>query len=389
MSDPSALFHRPQLAQQFASRILKTGGISAAASGTFLSAPRRTGKSTFVREDLRPALQNMGALVLYVDLWENTGANPGHAIVNTIRAELGRHEGIIARIAKNAGMATVKVGGFQFDLDKVGLGADASVSIRDALVALSEETKMMIVLIIDEAQQALTTTEGESALLALKAARDELNSSAQHGLRIVCTGSNRVKLAMMVNSKDQAFYGAHMVNFPSLGQDFIDWFCSIADLPFEPDPLEVMQLFEDNAYRPEALYAGATHVEFLFDASPADAFREFALEVKRKADESNAATMQLVRSLTPLQSAVLKVMAVTGTDFAPFEAGTLTLYRKALSLAGVDEQELKADVASIQTALAALQEKKLAWRASRGVYYLEDLLLVEMLDKAGLLAGLS
>jgi predicted AAA+ superfamily ATPase len=40
-----------------------------ATSSLFLGAPRRTGKSTFLQEDLIPALENNGALVLYVDLW--------------------------------------------------------------------------------------------------------------------------------------------------------------------------------------------------------------------------------------------------------------------------------------------------------------------------------
>ncbi|MEX5618452.1 ATP-binding protein, partial [Pseudomonas syringae] len=87
------------------------------------------------------------------------------------------------------------------------------------------------VLMIDEAQHAITTEAGVAALFALKAARDELNSSRHHGLRIVCTGSNRDKLAMLRNSKDQAFFGASMVPFPTLDQNYIDWLCANIDLP--------------------------------------------------------------------------------------------------------------------------------------------------------------
>ena len=73
-------------------------------------------------------------------------------------------------------------------------------------------------LIIDEAQHAITTDKGYDALYALKAARDELNSSRHHGLRIVATGSNRDKLAMLRNSKDQAFFGAPLQPFPQIGR---------------------------------------------------------------------------------------------------------------------------------------------------------------------------
>lgn len=87
----------------------------------------------------------------------------------------------------------------------------------------------MTVLIVDEAQHAITSELGANALFALKAARDELNSSAHHGLRIVATGSNRDKLAMLRNSKEQAFFGAPLVNFSPLGKDYIEWF--VAHLP--------------------------------------------------------------------------------------------------------------------------------------------------------------
>lgn len=148
-------------------------------------------------------------------------------------------------------MTKIAVAGtaLQFDLEKVGLGRD--VSLTDALIALSDEMKQIIVLIIDEAQHAITTDEGIAALFALKAARDELNSSKHHGLRVVCTGSNRDKLAMLRNSKDQAFYGAPMVNFPTLSKDFVAWFCEKVALPFQLDIDLVWQLFVEAGYRPE------------------------------------------------------------------------------------------------------------------------------------------
>ena len=108
-------------------------------------------------------------------------------------------------------------------------------------------------LIVDEAQHAITSDAGADALFALKAARDELNSSAHHGLRVVATGSNRDKLAMLRNSKDQAFFGAPLVNFPPLGPDYIAWF--IGQLPFGPelDAVQVHQWFTEAAHRPEIL----------------------------------------------------------------------------------------------------------------------------------------
>ncbi len=57
-------------------------------SGLFLAAPRRTGKSTFMREDLVPALKARGVVTTYVDLWEDRQRDPGLLIVDAVRATL-------------------------------------------------------------------------------------------------------------------------------------------------------------------------------------------------------------------------------------------------------------------------------------------------------------
>ena len=209
------LFKRTELANEVADKILFTSPTSASSSGLFLAAPRRTGKSTFLREDLRPQLEAKGALVLYVDLWENRQTDPGDAIVNAIRTELAKHDGVIKRLVKSTGLDKISIAGTSFTLDRLGLAQ--GISLSAALSALSDDVQTPIVLVIDEAQHAITTEGGTNALFALKAARDELNSTRHKGLRVVATGSNQDKLAMLRNSKEQAFFGAPLVRFPSPG----------------------------------------------------------------------------------------------------------------------------------------------------------------------------
>lgn len=387
MSNAQILFQRPELANRLAKQILVIGVGSAASSGVFLAAPRRTGKSTFVREDLRPALEAEGALVVYADLWANPTADPGNVIVNAIRATLASNDGVVLRLAKSAGMDKVKVGSVSFDLDRVGLGKD--VSLTEALVALSDETKKIIVLVIDEAQHAITTEAGVSALFALKAARDELNSSQHHGLRVVCTGSNRDKLAMLRNSKDQAFFGAPLVNFPMLGKDYIEWFCKEVDLPFQLDPKQVLPLFVEAGYRPEVIGAAADRFRFDFEIDVETGADKFAEEVRRLTDEMNQVQLGVIHSLTPIQSSVLRVMAAARENYAPFEAATLEKYRKAMIQAGLSVDDAKADVPGVQQALIALQEKKLVWKAARGVYAIEEQSIYDLLKASGQLDGLE
>ncbi|WP_296233303.1 ATP-binding protein [Pseudomonas sp. UBA4617] len=381
------VYHRPALASRLSQLILHVAVGSAASSGVFLAAPRRTGKSTFAREDLRPALEAAGAIVLYADLWKDLTKDPGQVIVETVRDAVGRNEGFITRLAKASGMEKVTVGGLNFSLDKIGLGQD--IDLTSALVALSDASHKIIVLIIDEAQHAITTEAGTAALFALKAARDELNSSKHHGLRIVCTGSNRDKLAMLRNSKDQAFFGASMVQFPTLDQDFIDWLCANIDLPCTLDPTEVFQLFRESGYRPELLGAAADEIRFDFSIEPQAIPARFSELVRAQADDLNASLKKVIHSLTPIQSAVLRVMCVKGNDYAPFEAPTLALYAKAMELAGMAANEVKAEVPGVQQALIALQEKHLVWKASRGVYAVDEQVIVDIVRADGLLQGLA
>jgi hypothetical protein len=376
------VFHRTDLATDLASKILTVAPGSASSSGLFLAAPRRTGKSTFLREDLRPQLEKAGALVLYVDLWEDKRADPGTVIVNAVRAELAEHDGVLARLARYAGIEKVNVVGVGFNVAQVGLGD--GISLASALAALSDEIRKPIVLIIDEAQHAITSETGNDALYALKAARDELNSSRHHGLRVVATGSNRDKLSMLRTSRDQAFFGAPLIAFPALQKEYVEWFCTRAGLLAPLDVDETFALFQEASSRPEILGAAADELRFDFELKVQDVRSRFREAVRHQIQESNSELLRVVHSLTPAQSTVLKVMAARAKDFAPFEGNTLAAYA-AVMKAATGKEDATLDVPQVQTALQALQEKSLVWRAARGVYALEEATLAELMESQGLL----
>ncbi len=67
------IFLRPQLAVEMTKQLLKPTALEIGfRSGLFLSGLRRTGKTTFLKNDLIPALEEGGALVIYVDLWSDS-----------------------------------------------------------------------------------------------------------------------------------------------------------------------------------------------------------------------------------------------------------------------------------------------------------------------------
>lgn len=320
--------------------------------------------------------------MVYADLWADRKADPGEVITAAVREAVGKHDGVLLRLAKAAGLDKVTLGGLAFSVDKVGLGAHVSLSA--ALAALSDEIQRPIVLIIDEAQHAITTDHGYDALFALKAARDELNSSAHYGLRIVATGSNRDKLAMLRNSKDQAFFGAPLIPFPTLDRSYIDWFCANSGLQGALDPEKVAKLFKQAGYRPEILGAAADQVRFDFNISRAEISKKFAEAVKTQIDASHLQTLQVIHALTPLQGAVLRVIALHQDKFAPFEAATMTAYRAMLKQLD-PHSTIQIDTANVQQALMALQEKTLIWKERRGVYAMEDHATAEIMAAEGML----
>lgn len=375
-------YPRPTLARQITQVVLsdKPGGI--ASSGLFLAAPRRTGKSTFMREDLKPALETAGALVIYTDLWEDRTKDPADLIAQAIRSELSQHAGLILKLARKAGMDKVAVGGMSFSLDKVGVNGDVSLSM--ALAALSDDVKKPIVLIIDEAQQAAVSQPGQDALFSLKAARDELNSSAHYGLRIIATGSNRDKLAALRNSKGQAFYLAPIKPMPHLDMGFVQWFCANAELPGPLDPKAVFDLFKESSYRPEVLGAAADDVRLEFGLDPSEVHLAFTKAVHEHLRQGDANSLQVIRGLTPLQLAVLAVLAARGESYAPFEEYTIAAYNAVMRVRA-PSSKVVADSSNVQGALTALQEKGLIWRVARGVYAVEESSLAVLMRREGLL----
>ncbi|KII37178.1 ATPase [Pseudomonas fluorescens] len=380
-------YHRRALSERLTKLITQVVVGSAARSGVFLTAPRRTGKSTFAREDLWPALEDAGAIVLYADLWKDLTKDPGTVIVETVREAIELNEKLISQLAVASGLGTVGVARVNFDVNNIGLGK--VIDLTKAFEALSDESKQLIVLIIDEAQHAITSDEGVAALFALKAARDELNSSQHYGLRIVCIGSNRNKLAMLRNSSDEAFFGALMVQFPMLDEDFVDWYCKGLELPQDLDSSDVFQLFRESGYRPELLSAAADGIRFDVTVDTKTILVRFAELVRAQAVALNANFKTVIHSLTPLQSAVIRVMGAKGERFAPFECLTMELYAKAIQKAGVATNVPVVEVSDVQLTLMALQEKKLVWKTSRGVYAIEEEMIVDMLREDGLLEGLA
>lgn len=365
MSHQPFKFHRPELARGYCEALQGTG-IMDARSGLFLAAPRRTGKSTFLREDLLPALDKLGWTTVYVDLWTEKEASPAILIAREVRKGLSKFAGVITKLAKATGLERVTVFG-ALSLSMASLSLPENVSLADALEALVEASGKPVVLIVDEAQHALNSKEGMDAMFGLKAARDRLNQSAAgQRLFLVFTGSNQDKLTQLVLKRNQPFFGCRITKFPKLGKEFSDAYTQDINLKlastnqFNKD--DVFEAFKLVGHRPELLRG--IIAELALDG----AAENLAIELKTEATSFREHIWGAMESefvaLSPVQRAVLERMLQTGAKYAPFTEDSLKAYS---ALAGQN-----IDAAAAQGALKGLRDKNLVWQAAYGDYALED-----------------
>lgn len=377
--DKDVIFHRHDLADRLADMLLGDDPLrDSGRSGLFMAAARRTGKSTFLRNDLIPTLQKKGALPIYVDLWEDRTRDPGElissAVGQALETQLRKVTKALASIKKLAGK--VDVAGFkaEFGFERDTIGQRDGTTLAKAFTALHARAKKPIVLILDEAQHALMTESGTDMLFALKAARDALNLTAQKPqLAVLATGSVRGKLANMVLRRNQPFYGANVMAFPTLDQAFVQHLAAMRLGHRFGDRLPsgkvMLQAFSSVGFRPEemsrVMQQAVTH--------PAKDLGKAMLAVaeQRRAEMVDEWRAQF-QELPPLQQSVLKRMYSLTTDyFEPFPRDALEAYSADVGK--------KVTASQVQKALDTLVAEGFVWRSGRGSYELDEAMLSEFL----------
>lgn len=389
MSPVRPLLRRHQLATALAQDLAGESLVDYS-SGMFLAAPRRTGKSTFLNNDFIPECVQRGWLPVYVDLWSDRDAAPAQLISGAIGTALARFEGALARTAKKAGVDKINLlRTLSWDFTRPQL--PAGTTLAQALAVLHQVSGQLVVLIIDEAQHALNSEDGLNAMFALKAARDHLNRGDRpDGLRLVFTGSSRDKLANLVLKSKQPFFGASITPFPLLGREYVEfitalWNRRLADSnQFKVEDLAYA--FELVGRRPEMLNKLLAEVSVgLGEAGNlGELLRNGALNHQAGVWSDYESAWN---ELTPLQQAVLEVMAertLGRQPFSPFTEQTLVEVSRKLAQA---QAVANVNTANVQKALDALRDKELVWKANRGEYALEDTAMAEWLARDQAVAG--
>ena len=362
-------FSREDLAVQLAKDLRGDNVFSDAPNGLFLSAPRRTGKSMFLQMDLKPTLESLRTIVIYVDLWADVGRDPGFLIAEAIQKETQKHLGVVAKTAKSAGLKKISIAG-AFEIDTSRIGTSDGTTLYDSLYGLRKLTGIPIALIIDEAQHALTSEAGESAMAALKSARDQMNKPGDINLMLIMSGSDRDKLLRLVNTNAAPFFGSQVHSMPLLGKDFVLHIAGLIETK-NPDlrPIDIDVLFDTFkrfGCRPQFFMESInTVLSPLYEVS--GRFEDLLYSESVKRQEEYIAQMESdFLSLKPLEQAVLWRLLEIKSRFRPYDSQALKFYR---------EQTGQAVTATkVQNALDSLRvhHPPLVWKSVRGEYSVDD-----------------
>jgi hypothetical protein len=254
-------------------------------------------------------------------------------------------------------------------LDLATTGLPAGVTLTHALDPLRKAAKKPVLLIVDEAQHALTTANGLEARFGLEAARDAMNTSGKApDLMLVFTGSSRDKLAHLMMNAKMPFFGSRVTPFPLLDREFTDTYTESVNRALaddnQLDPAAVYEAFEMVGHRRELLRS------LIGDIALSRTSASLCAQLQGDAHLVQDRIWQDIESdfssLTPLQRAVVRVISAKDGRFSPFGESAMTAY-KALMPDGATITP-----ATVQNAIDGLREREILWKESRGAYEIED-----------------
>ena len=333
--------------------------------GLFITGIRRIGKTTFLQQDFVPELQRQGALVIYVDLWGQAGVPPYKAVLGAVQKTFTALTGTSSLKEIKISLACVSL---SFEPKKIGL--PDGVSLSDAVLELIDKIHTNIVLVLDEIQQTLKSEAGRELLMALKAARDAVNlrpnNTAGTYFLIVGTGSHRSVVTAMTSRASQPFYGADRVDFPVLGEEFVDWrLAQCADKTRQPTKEALLKGFHLLGCRPKAFL----QILGTIQDYPGQEIDEAFLAIC-----DNQARLDAEEFLLPLKSEN-RLVRILFTEIARAgEKGCKNLFGVDFKKRLKEETEETKDISSslIQAKIAKLQKLDLIFPVAYGSYAVSD-----------------
>lgn len=361
-------FHRAQYAKDLAVQLLKPTALQLQVrSGVFLSGIRRIGKTTFLRQDLIPALESMQALVIYVDLWADRSKSPALLVHEAVKTTLSELTSPGTRLLERFKGLNVGAAGFNFGFQVDAVGKPGGATLSEVFTELVDKVNTNVVLILDEVQQALVTEDGNNLLFALKAARDAVNTrpGTPGHLLFLGTGSHKSLMADMATRRSQPFAGAVATEYEPLGAEFVRWKHEQLQ-PLKgiklPSQDVMWQGFLAIGQRPEELQNALV----LLQSRPEDPDLAFPIICTTLAASASEVEIATVESLGALASAIFDRVAQGN------EAGASGLFAADAIQAYAEQIGIAVDTTQVQNTMDRMITANLIHRRSHGVYAIAD-----------------
>ncbi len=331
-----------------------------------LFAPRRMGKTEFLRKDLRPAAEAAGYRVIYVSLWEAQD-DPAHALINAI-ANAANDRNILSK-------ATSKIRrGPKITLTGGHLGMQAGISIGGeeavdespkATIQLGQlmrqlaEGKPSVLLLVDEVQMLADEKQFGPLVAALRSALD----AHRDRIKAIFTGSSQDGLRLMFQKEKAPLYQfSQQLPFPALERAFVEHLLTTYThiTKWKLDADKAWQAFEELDRVP--LYFRSLMERLVLSASTDIPQALMQIHAER---EDSAGYQAKWNALSPLDRAVLIQAADNGKIYGKEQREYISAY---LGIPGG-----AMPIPTVQQAVKRLTTQGLVTRTGdRGAYAIED-----------------
>jgi uncharacterized protein len=352
---------RPKLAASYIEMLLSQPGRPLALFGS-----RRIGKTYFLLNDLAPVATARDFVVIYADLWLQK-LTPVNAINYALQNALDELSIPQTAAAKAAKTPIKKVGLFGAALDfgdppaERELSTDPQLALDSLIVRLHKKAKKPILLLIDEVQQLGEVANGADAIGALRA----ILTSRRAIVSAVFTGSSQEGLAaMMVASGAPMYQFAQLLDFPSLGVEFLKPLARHFSRVHPQKQLDIESLstvFAHLGYKPALM-------KDIVKEMSAEGDTDVKRTLKRMMSDEKliAGWRALLEPLQPIDRSLLHAVATGAAPFGKDVLKSLGVYLgKPVTLA------------QARASMARLQREKIVSKRSAGEYVLEDQLLAD------------
>ncbi len=339
--------------------------VSGPAEALTLFAPRRTGKTEFLRKDLAPYAQKKGHQVIYVSFWR-APLSPLALLLHSLESAL-KENSIMSRIGGAVSSFGPKL---KLSAPLPGAKAEAEIDLSslkgeppaelilylDDLFGRLENKKKPTLLLLDEIQELARDKENRSLVASLRTSLDTRDA----GLKAIFTGSSREGLQAMFSEREAPFFHfGTSLDLEPLDESFVEHLLEVSKKSTgrSIERLKAISAFEQ-LHRSPYFFRGLIELLTL----RADLSIEDGIAVLRRQMADKLGYAEVWLKLTAIQRATALQLALGAKK--PFSKSTRVAIGKVL-----DTKQPSID--KVQTALRRLASLSVADRWS-GEWLIED-----------------